>query len=185
MCRRIPRAALLAALLLPVLASGGCGGKDEGSPASVDRTAWKPTFEAAMDALTSPERVGLLRLLSPEGRVQLDADLAQLGKSLAHPLQGPPLLAKIRARWPEIPDALIVSTRAGNLDDAWRLWMRASTPPGVRPQQAGMKLEKNKPDDMALLYRYGAERGDELEIRLKRIHGRWFVDFIQLGSELR
>src|SRR5688572_10478140 len=106
MHRRIPRAALLAALLLPVLVSGGCGGQDDASTASVDRTAWKPTFEAAMDALTNPDRVALLSLMSPEGRVLLDADMAQLGKSLAHPLHGPPFLAKIRARWPEIPDAL-------------------------------------------------------------------------------
>jgi hypothetical protein len=186
---RSSRAALLTALglasaLLPLVVSGGCGGPEPKGPGPVDRTEWKPTFEAAMDALVDPDRRALLVLLSPEGRVTLDADLAHLGVGLRDPLEGPRVLAKIRARWPEVPEDLIARARRGDLDAAWQLWMRASTPPGVRPQQAGMKLEKGVTDDLDLLYRYGPD-SQELRLRLKRIRGQWFVDFLQLGSEAR
>jgi hypothetical protein len=190
MRRFTPRAALLTALglgalVLPLAVSGGCGGREGDPPPSIDRTAWKPTFDAAMDALMDPDRRALLRVLSPDGRVALDQDLRVFGEMLAHPIEGPRTLAKLRARWPEVPDALIASARGGNIDDAWRLWMRAQTPPGVRPQQAGMLVEKGNPERMRLLYRYGEGPGGELGIELRRIRGQWFVDKIALGSPPR
>lgn len=138
------------------------------------------TVGAALAALGRLDRAALVELLTPVGRVALEKDLALFGLGLADPARGPRLLAKVRERWPEVPEALIEGARGGRLDDVWTLFLRVTTPPGVLPEQAGMRIDPAAPDRAEVLYRYGA--GPELPIRLVRVKGQWSVDQLTLGS---
>lgn len=150
-------------------------------PATQDvRGTWQGTFEAAMAALAEQDRAALLEVLTPVGRAALDADLTRFAEGLADPVRGPWLLERIRARWPQVPEALITSARQGRLDDVWTLFMRAATPAGVRPAQAGMLFDPNQTESVDALFRYGD--GPEWPIRLVRVQRRWSVDRITLGS---
>ena len=156
---------------------GGCGGQDA-DPATGDRTAWQATFESAMDALGNRDYRAFTGLMSSRGRETLERDLVQFTKSLAHPTEGPRLLKNIRARWPEVPDALVVSARGGDVEAAWSLFLGAATPAGVRPRLAGRRFDAGNQDVMALRYRYS--ENDDLGIELRRVKGKWSVDAIEL-----
>jgi hypothetical protein len=179
--RALPSVSAAAALstfaLTFALLLGGCGGQDAG-PAATDGAAWKATFESAMDALGKRDYRAFTGLMSSRGRETLEKDLVQFTKSLAHPTEGPRLLKNIRARWPEVPDALVVSARGGDVEAAWNLFLGAATPAGVRPRLAGMRLATGNQDVMALRYRYS--ENDDLGIELRRIRGKWSVDAIEL-----
>lgn len=167
-----------AAVLALALAGGGCGGQETDGAASIDQSAWKPAFEGAMDALGRRDYRAFTALMTPLGRETLDNDLRGFSANLAHPMEGPRLLSHIRARWPEVPDALVVSARGGDLEAAWKLFLGAATPAGVRPRQAGLRLDPKNQDTMSLRYRYS--EGDDLGLEMRRIRGRWFVDTIEL-----
>lgn len=181
MARRAPSSVTAAALAVFVLtlsvAFGGCGGHD-GDAAPADATAWRTTLESAMDALGKRDYRAFTALMSPRGRATLDRDLAQFTKSLAHPTEGPRLLKNIRARWPEVPDEMVVSARGGDVEAAWNVFLGAATPAGVRPRLAGVRLDVKDQDVMPLRYRYS--ENDDLGIELRRIRGKWYVDTIEL-----
>lgn len=182
---------LLVRLLLLVLLLGAAGllawlllhrrGPADGrsAPAPVTDT-WQGTFEAAMDALARQDRAALMALLTPSARATLDLDLQRFASELAHPVRGPRLMAKVREAWPEVPDALVEGARAGRLDDTWTLFLRATTPPGVRPEKAGMRLVPGQTETVEALYRYPG--GVELPIVFVRLRERWAVDRLSVGS---
>jgi hypothetical protein len=170
-------AAALVVLVLTLAFLGGCGGQDDDS-APADGAAWKVTFEAAMDALGKRDYGAFVALMSPRGRETLQRDLTQFTKSLAHPTEGPRLMKNISARWPEVPDELVVSARGGDVEAAWNLFLGAATPAGVRPRLAGMRLDPQHQDSMPLRYRYS--ENDDLGLELRRIRGKWYVDTIEL-----
>ena len=168
--------------LLLALGAPGCGKHDEeGSAADPNRTDWKQTFEAAMDALERVDYRALQALLTPSGRTTLETELHGFSAKLVDPVEGSRMIGKIRARWPDVPEALIEGAKADKVEDAWTLFMRAASPPGVRPRQAGMRMDPTDKNRMQLLYRYGEGTGRELPISLLRHQGRWAVDQIALG----
>jgi hypothetical protein len=161
----------------------GCGG--EGAPgappsASTDRTSWQGVFRQALAALEARSYDDLHALLTPVGKQALEADLQLFGRMLADPEQGPRLMAKIRARWPEVPAPLVERARAGDLRAGWDLFMTAATPTGVAPQQGGLKVDPGRPDEATVLYRYG--EGPEQPVVLRRVKGLWAVEYVGLGA---
>jgi hypothetical protein len=171
-------AVLLAAPLVALCgAAGGCGGRDPDA-AAADRTAWKPTFDAAMDALGRRDYRAFTDLMTPTGRATLDRELRLFAKMLADPVEGPRLLGLVRARWPDVPEPLVAAARGGDAEAAWRLFLGAATPAGVTPRQAGLRLDPKDQDTMSLRYRYS--EGDDLGFEMRRIRGRWYVDAIEL-----
>jgi hypothetical protein len=168
----------VAALGVLLLGLGGCGGRDPDPAGALDRSAWKPTFEAAMDALGRRDYRAFTDLMTPIGRETLQRELAKFAEMLADDVEGPRLMGHIRARWPEVPDALVVKARQGDVEAAWAIFLGAATPAGVRPRQAGMRLDPKSQDTMSLRYRY--TEADDLGLDMRRIRGRWFVDAIEL-----
>lgn len=172
---------LLTAGLLGWLVLGRRGAPaGPGEAAEEARGSVGGTVSVALAALARLDRSALMDLLTPLGRTALDNDLTLFGAGLADAVRGPRLMAKVRERWPEVPDALVEGARQGRLDAVWTLFLRATTPPGVAPRQAGMRLDPARPDEAEVLYRYGD--GPELPIRLVRLRGRWHVDHLSLGS---
>lgn len=172
--------ALTAGLLGWLVLAGRGGASAPGGSSEEARGSVGGTVTAALAALGRLDRPALVDLLTPLGRAALDSDLTLFGAGLADPVRGPRLLAKVRERWPEVPDALVEGARQGRLEDIWTLFLRATTPTGVTPRQAGMRLNPARPDEAEVLYRYGD--GPELPIRLVRLRGRWHVDHLTLGS---
>lgn len=184
------RSTLRLLLLLGILAAAGVlawmllGRHGRGSPGGsapvLARDTWRGTFDAAMDALARHDRAALVDLLTPSARATLDLDLTRFAQGLADPVRGPRLLGKVREAWAEVPDALVEGARAARLDDVWTLFLRATTPPGVRPVLAGMRLVPGQTESVEALYRYGD--GTELPIVLVRQRERWSVDRLTVGS---
>lgn len=166
---------LLPLALLAALA--GCG-PDASPPAN--RSTWQGAFHAALQALGRQDYAALRELLTPVGKQTLDADLALFGRMVADTHEGPRVMAKVRERWPEVPDALVEGARAGRIVDAWALFLGAGVPRGVQPEGAGMKLDPQRTEEVTAFYRYPG--GPNLPIELKRIRGEWAVDKIALGS---
>jgi hypothetical protein len=157
----------------------GCGRGEELASAP-NRTSWQGSFQAALGALARQDYAALRELLTPVGKQTLDADLALFGKLLADPVEGPRVMAKVRRRWADVPDALVEGARAGSLLDAWTLFLGAGVPRGQKPEGAGVKLDPKQPDVVTALYRYPG--GPHLPMELKRVRGEWAVDRISLGS---
>lgn len=171
-------AVFLAFLLVAAGGAGGCGGQDPEASAAANRTAWKPTFDAAMDALGRRDYRAFSDLMTPSGRATLERDLRLFAKMLADPVEGPRLLGLVRARWPDVPDSLVTAARGGDVEAAWRLFLGAATPTGVMPRQAGIRLDPQNPDAMSLRYRY--TETDDLGLEMRRVRGRWSVDAVEL-----
>ena len=161
----------------------GCG-KDGGgtapAPPAVERTTWQGLFRSVLAALEQRSYDGLHALLTPVGKQALEADLRLFCSMLADPEQGPRLMGKIRARWPEVPAPLVERAREGDLRAGWELFMTAATPPGVAPTQAGLKVDPTRPDETTVLYRYGD--GPEQPVVLRRVKELWAVEHVGLGA---
>jgi hypothetical protein len=176
MASRVRRSLLPLAL---AVALAGCGRGDEQVDAP-NLTAWQGTFQAALDALGRQDYAALRALLTPVGKQTLDADLTLFGKMVADPVEGPRVMAKVRRRWPEVPDALVEAARAGSIPDAWALFLGAGVPRGQKPEGAGVKLDPKQKDVVTALYRYPG--GPHLPMELKQVRGGWAVERISLGS---
>lgn len=175
--RRVLLAALLG-LLLPGLLPG-CGREGGGgSPAGF--TTSQAAFQRVLDALGRHDYDAQVAVLTPVGRATLESDLRAFCSSVAHPQEGPRLMALVRQRWPDVPNELVERVRKGDVRAAWDLFMTAANPPDVQPRQAGIKLEPGKPDEATLFYRYGD--GPELAVVLRRARGFWAVDAVALGG---